>query len=360
MMRRTAKVFAMHEWIKAVRMKGQTMTRMISLLRVALFAFAVAALGASSGALAQAPATPKALNPTASSVQEQELLKALKPGDTLAGRVSIPDAKSANLIQPEGRAWREFKRGTLPTIGAVALIGMLLALVAFYFIRGKIMIPGGSTARTITRFNSFERMVHWLTAVSFILLALSGLNVTFGRSLLLPILGEASFGALSATMKNIHNYVGFAFMAGVILTFLIWVKDNIPGSIDIKWLTAGGGIFGDAHPPAHRFNGGQKIIFWSVVIGGFFLSVSGLSLLFADEGIGHLQFWSIIHGVLAMLMTAMIMAHIYIGSIGMEGAFDAMGSGEVDLNWAKHHHSLWVAEEMNKGSAPAAKMVPAE
>lgn len=340
------------------------MTKMMSLLRIALFAFAVAALGVSSAAMAQAPAqvpaTPKALNPTASSVQEQELLKALKPGGTVAGRVSIPDANSANLIQPEGQQWRQYKRGTLPVIGAVAILGMLLVLAAFYLIRGKIRIPGGTTARTITRFNSFERTVHWLTAVSFILLALSGLNVTFGRSLILPILGEAAFGALSATLKSIHNYVGFAFIAGVILTFLIWVKDNIPGSVDVKWLAAGGGIIGGHEPPAARFNGGQKIIFWAVVIGGAFMSISGLNLLFADESIGHLQFWSVVHGVLAMLMTAMIMAHIYIGTIGMEGAFDAMGSGEVDLNWAKHHHSLWVADEMKKGGVASARMAPAE
>ncbi|MGL4497283.1 MAG: formate dehydrogenase subunit gamma [Beijerinckiaceae bacterium] len=336
------------------------MTKTFATLRMMLIAGAVGLVTMLTAPVQAQQAPPKALNPTASSVQEQQLLNALKAGDAVQGRISIPDAKAGMLIQPEGKAWRDFQRGTLPTIGAVAILGMLLALIAFYFIRGRIMIPGGPTARTITRFNDFERMVHWLTAVSFILLALSGLNVTFGRSLLLPIIGEASFGSLSATLKNIHNYVGFAFMAGVALTFLIWVKDNIPGIIDIQWLKQGGGLVGDAHPPAKRFNGGQKIIFWSVVVGGFFLSVSGLNLLFADEGIAHLQMWSTVHGILAMLMTAMIMAHIYIGSIGMEGAFDAMGSGEVDLNWAKHHHSLWVADEMKKGGAAPARVAPAE
>lgn len=315
-------------------------------------------------AIAQQPAppasTPKALNPTASSVQEQELLKALKPGDTVSGRVSIPDAKSANLIQPEGREWRDFRRGTLPWIGAIALLGMAAILAVFYLIRGRIRIPGGPSRQTITRFNGFERMVHWLTAVSFIALALSGLNVTFGRALILPLIGEASFGTLSATLKEIHNFVGFAFIAGVVLTFLIWVKDNIPGSIDVKWLAAGGGIFGGHEPPAKRFNGGQKIIFWSVVLGGAALSVSGLNLLFADDQISHLQFWSVVHSVVGVLMTAVIMAHIYIGSIGMEGAFDAMGSGEVDLNWAKHHHSLWVADELKKGPGTSVHMAPAE
>ena len=323
-------------------------------------AIILVALLIAAPAMAQQAQTPKALNPTASSVQEQDLLKALKPGDAVGGRVSIPDAKSANLIQPEGREWRAFKRGTLPWIGAIALLGVIGVLIVFYLVRGRIRIPGGPSSQTITRFNSFERMVHWLTAVSFITLALSGLNVTFGRSLLFPVIGENAFGALSLNLKAIHNYVGFAFMAGVILTFLIWVKDNIPSSIDVKWLAAGGGIFGGHEPPAARFNGGQKIIFWSVVIGGAALSISGLNLLFADEAISHLQFWSIVHGVVGLLMTAVIIGHIYIGSIGMEGAFDAMGSGEVDLNWAKHHHSLWVADEMKKGPAAPVHMAPAE
>ncbi|MGL4322788.1 MAG: formate dehydrogenase subunit gamma [Beijerinckiaceae bacterium] len=336
------------------------MTRMFSYLRYAFLALVLAgAMGAAAPSLAQ-QAPPANLNPTASSVKEQQLLQALKPGDSLSGRVTLPDAKSAILIQPEGQQWRDFKRGTLPKVGGIAILGMLVVLIAFYLMRGRITTPGGPARQTILRFNSFERMVHWLTAVSFILLAVSGLNVTFGRSLLLPLIGEASFGALSATMKSIHNYVAFAFMAGVILTFLIWVKDNVPGIIDIKWLKAGGGIIGNEHPPAGRFNGGQKMIFWSVVVGGAVLSISGLNLLFADEGISHLQFWSTVHGVLAMVMTAVIMAHIYIGSIGMEGAFDAMGSGEVDLNWAKHHHSLWVAQEMSKGAAAPVRMAAAE
>ncbi len=71
----------------------------------------------------------------------------------------------------------------------------------------------------------------------------------------------------------------------------------------------------------------------------------------------------VIHAVVAMLFIAAMLAHIYIGSIGMEGAFDAMGTGEVDLNWAKEHHSLWVEEEQAKADAPpdrTPRAVPAE
>ncbi len=303
------------------------------------------------------------INPTARSVTEDQLLNALKPGSAaeIGGRVTIPDAKSATLIRPAGREWREFHQGTMHLIGGIAILGMLALLVVFYFTRGKIMISSGPTNRTITRFGSFDRFVHWTTAGCFIVLALSGLNITFGKSILIPLLGESAFAATAQLGKYAHNYLAFPFMIGLALMFLIWVKDNIPGMIDVQWFAQGGGLIGKGHPKAKRFNGGQKMVFWSVILGGAALSVSGWYLLFpyTAGGVLNLQFWNVVHGVVSMLLIGAMLAHAYIGSIGMEGAFDAMGSGEVDLNWAKEHHSLWVEDEMKKGVVPAA-MQPAE
>lgn len=303
------------------------------------------------------------INPTAKSVTEDQLLNALKPGSAaeIGGRVTIPDAKSATLIRPAGREWREFHQGTMHLIGGIAILGMLALLVVFYFTRGKIMIAGGPTNRTITRFGSFDRFVHWTTAGCFIVLALSGLNITFGKSILIPLLGESAFAATAQLGKYAHNYLAFPFMIGLALMFLIWVKDNIPSMIDVQWFAQGGGLIGKGHPKAKRFNGGQKMVFWSVILGGAALSVSGWYLLFpyTAGGVLNLQFWNVVHGVVSMLLIGAMLAHAYIGSIGMEGAFDAMGSGEVDLNWAKEHHSLWVEDEMKKGVVPAA-MQPAE
>jgi formate dehydrogenase subunit gamma len=247
-------------------------------------------------------------------------------------------------------------------IGAIAVIGMLLLLTVFYLVRGRIKIEAGPAGRTLTRFNAFERFMHWLTAACFIVLALSGLNVTFGKAVLLPLIGPQAFTNVSIVAKWSHNYLAWPFMLGIALMLVVWIKDNIPGATDLRWFAAGGGIIGKGHPPAKRFNGGQKVIFWSVVLGGAALSVSGVYLLFPAfaGGVLNLQFWNVVHGVVSMVMVAVILAHIYIGSIGMEGAFDAMGSGEVDLNWAKEHHSLWVAEEMQKGHVPGGKLQPAE
>jgi formate dehydrogenase subunit gamma len=291
-------------------------------------------------------------NPTASATKEEALLNALKPGgpQQIDGRVSIPDGKSATLIRPAGQDWRTFHQGTLPWIGAIAIFGILGLLTLFYVTRGTIKLSKGRSGRTITRFGGLDRFTHWVTASCFLVLALSGLNVTFGKSILLPIIGADAFTALSIAAKWSHNYLAWPFMAGLILMFLLWVKDNIPNSGDLAWFAAGGGLVGDKHPPAKRFNGGQKVVFWMVIIGGTALSVSGVYLLFpyTAGGVLNLQFWNMTHSVVGVLLIAAMFAHIYIGSIGMEGAFDAMGSGEVDLNWAKEHHSLWVADEMAK------------
>jgi formate dehydrogenase subunit gamma len=311
------------------------------------------------------PAFAQQVNPTADSVKEQQFLDALKgnPSAELTGRITIPDGKAATLERPAGREWRAFHQGTMIKVGAVAVLGTLLLLAVFYLVRGRIRVESGLSGRTLTRFNAFERFMHWLTAACFIVLALSGLNVTFGKLLLLPLVGPQTFTNISVVAKWAHNYLAWPFMLGIALMFVVWIKDNIPGMVDLRWFAAGGGIVGKGHPPAKRFNGGQKIVFWTVVIGGTALSVSGVYLLFPAfaGGVLNLQFWNMVHGLVAVLMVAAIFAHIYIGTLGMEGAFDAMGSGEVDLNWAKEHHSLWVAEEMQKGHVPGGPTLqPAE
>lgn len=302
---------------------------------------------------------PTSVNPTASSVNEEKLFQQLRQLD---GRITIPNRTASVLEQPAGRDWRQFHQVTLRWIGGIAILGMLALMIVFYAVRGMIKISRGRSGRTITRFNGFERFVHWLTAGSFVVLALSGLNITFGKSLLLPLMSPEAFTALSQWGKYAHNYLSFAFAAGLILIFFIWIKDNIPSGLDARWLGEGGGLVGDKHPPAKRFNAGQKIIYWVVVLGGAAVAISGYILMFpfyGDFTISGMQTTQIVHGVVGVLLIAVMLAHIYIGTIGMEGAFEAMGTGEVDLNWAKEHHSLWVEEEMSRG-AESARASPAE
>ena len=298
---------------------------------------------------------PESVNPSASAVQEQQLLREL---DRVTGRVTIPDPRARTLIQPEGREWRQFQQTTLPTYGGYVLLGVLALLALFYLVRGKVRLESGQSGRTIVRFGGFSRFVHWLTAVSFIILALSGLNVVFGKTLLLPLIGENAFAAVSQWVKYAHNYLSVPFTVGLVFMLLIWIKDNLPSTLDLKWLAQGGGIIGNAHPPARKFNAGQKLIFWSVILIGGAIAVSGYLLMFPfyTTGIAGMQLAQIVHSIGGVVLIAVIFGHIYIGTVGMEGAFDAMGTGEVDVNWAKEHHSLWAEKEVGKTSHP----VPAE
>lgn len=298
-------------------------------------------------------------------------------------KVSAGGPEARVLIQDGGMSWLEFRKGPLATYGAWLLGGTLAILALFYLIRGKIRIDGERTGRTVTRFQVFERFGHWLMAGSFVVLAITGLLVLFGRMVIIPLLGHEAFSTIAIASKWVHNNISWAFMLGLVMVFFMWVLHNIPNRTDLKWLAVGGGIFTKGvHPPAKKFNAGQKMIFWAVIIFGASISASGLSLLFPFElpmfaktfailnqtglpqavGYGELpvmlapheemQLATLWHSIMAFVLIAIILAHIYIGSVGMEGAYDAMGSGEVEEQWAREHHGLWLKELQEKGQAP--------
>ena len=282
------------------------------------------------------------------------------------------------LIQDRGMWWLTFREGPLLTYGPGLLLGTIGLLVLFYLIRGKIRIDGEKTGRTITRFKAFERFSHWLLAGSFILLGITGIVTLIGRKYLIPVFGHEAFATMAVASKWIHNNVSWAFMLALVFVFVLWVVHNLPDRTDINWIAKGGGILGGGHPPAKKFNAGQKLIFWSVILLGGSISASGLSLLFPFElpmfaatfekmnsfGIPQLfgmaelptnlapheemQYAQLWHAIVSFVLMAIIIAHIYIGSVGMEGAYDAMGSGEVEEQWAREHHSLWVDEVKSK------------
>ena len=295
-------------------------------------------------------------NPTASVTSERYLFKQVP---RVEGRIDIPDTRARVLIQPAGRTWDYFHEVLLHWGGAIVLVGTIALLGLAYVIIGRIKIAAGRSGLKILRFEAFERFSHWLTAVSFVLLGLTGLNITFGKILLLPVVGPDTFSDISEAAKYVHNFVSFSFIAGLVLITVIFFRDNLPEKVDIEWLREGGGFIKNKHAPAGRFNLGEKLVYWLSLAAGVAVSVSGLLLLFPfyETNIADMQLAQGVHAVVAILFVALILGHIYIGTLGMEGAFEAMGSGEVDLNWAKEHHDLWLARQLNRedGSATPAE-----
>jgi formate dehydrogenase subunit gamma len=313
---------------------------------------------------------------------DAEIWRAVRQG--IQGNVSIPDKRAGVMIQSEGENWRAWRNGPITTGGAWGMLGTIGLLALFFVFRGRVRIEAGPSGTSIERFNEIERFAHWLSAVSFILLALTGLNLLYGRHVILPAIGPDAFTALSLVGKYVHNYVSFAFMAGLALMFVLWVRHNIPNKHDLSWAVQLGGLFQTGiHPPSKKFNAGQKGIFWIVILGGGSLAASGVSLMFPFEfsmfewtfgvlnvfGAGlptaltpleEMQWSQWWHAIMALIIIAVILGHIYIGSMGMEGAFDAMGTGHVDENWAREHHSLWVAEVEGETGSGGSTTQPAE
>ena len=278
----------------------------------------------------------------------------------LKGVIDQPDERARVLIQPAGRTWDHFHQVTLHWLGAIIILGTIAGLAVGYFVLGRLRISAGRSGRKVLRFKAFERFVHWLTAVSFVVLGISGLNITFGKLLLLPLIGPDAFSAFSQAAKYAHNFMSFPFVLGLVLIVVIFIKDNIPDKVDIEWFKQGGGFIESKHAPARRFNAGEKLVFWGALGAGAAVAVSGYLLLFPFyvTDILGMQIAQVVHSVVAVLFVALILGHIYIGTLGMEGAFEAMWTGEVDFNWAKEHHDLWLEEQLAKGQSAKPSQYP--
>jgi formate dehydrogenase subunit gamma len=330
---------------------------MASLLaRIGLFTRLLAVCGVivfiSSG---QAQQQGTLIDPDASAVSEQTLLREFP---RVEGQIVIPDQRESVLIQPAGRAWRYFHETISPWLDGILIGATLAALVAAYLLVGPIRLSAGRSSRKVRRFGAGERFVHWLTAVSFIILGLTGLNMIFGKRLLMPLIGEEVFSTFSQDAKYVHDFMNFPFVIGITLIAALWLKDNIPEWLDLEWFRQGGGFIGSKKPHARRFNAGEKAVFWLALGAGAAISISGYLMLFPFyvTNIAGMQIVQIIHSIVAILFISLILGHIYIGTIGMEGAFEGMWTGEVDFNWAKEHHDLWLkevlAERQPVGDAP--------
>ena len=272
---------------------------------------------------------------------------------------SIPGREKNVLIQAEGREWRELRNGPLTTYGGW-LIGLaFFAVLGFYIIKGTIGLKEAPTGRLIERFNPVQRASHWTMAITFVILALTGAVVLWGKYLVLPWLGYGAFSWVQIVGKNVHNFIGPLFIFSLLTTFLLYLRDNFFSMWDVKWLASLGGLLADV--PSFKFNAGEKMVFWGgLVFLGLVISGTGLILDFPNwnQTRAFMQAANVIHAIAAVCFISLIIGHAYLGTIGMGGAFHAMREGTVDETWAKEHHGLWY-EEVKAGKAPEHYVAPA-
>ncbi|MEE2977766.1 MAG: formate dehydrogenase subunit gamma [Pseudomonadota bacterium] len=278
---------------------------------------------------------------------------------------SIPGLEAGVLIQRTGQKWRLFRNGVITVWGGWLMVLVPSVILGFFLWRGMIPLKEAPTGRKIERFTPTERYVHWTMAISFVTLGVSGIVMLWGKHFLLPILGHQLFGWLTYLLKNLHNLVGPLFTVSIIVAFVMWVRDNLPRQGDLKWLLSLGGMFAGEHGgevPSHRFNAGEKLWFWGgLVVFGLILSASGWTLDRIVPGVDYyrstMQLAEVIHAIAAVGMMCMSLGHIYMGTIGMEGAYRAMRDGYVDEAWAKEHHELWY-DDVKAGKIPAQRSQP--
>jgi formate dehydrogenase subunit gamma len=267
-----------------------------------------------------------------------------------------------SLLTNGGEAWRQVRNNWIIPYGGSLLLIVLGAVGIFYWRKGMIKLHGHPTGVQIERFTPFERSAHWTNAITFVVLAISGVTIAFGKFFLQPIIGDTLFGWLTYLLKNAHNFAGPLFAVSLTIVFFTFVKDNLPSKEDVTWIAKGGGLLSEHEVPSHRFNAGEKVVFWGgvfalglVVVGsGFVLDkiVPGLVYERSTMQVAHM-----IHAVATLLMMAMFIGHIYMGTIGMEGAYKAMRTGYVDETWAKEHHELWY-DDIKAGKIPAHRSEP--
>lgn len=273
-------------------------------------------------------------------------------GKNMQGEVI--NTETSMLINNGGQNWRQIRNGIIANYGGWFLFLVIIAILLFFAKVGRIPIQHGLSGQKVPRWSAFERFVHWVTAISFIILAISGLSLLFGRAVLIPLMGYPGFSAYAGIAKGLHNFVGpWLFTPGVALMIVLWIRHNIPNAEDIQWFAKGGGFVGKEHPHAGFVNGGEKVWFWFICTVGVAAVVSGFFLDFPTWWSGSregMQLAIEVHAITTLLWIALWFGHAYIGTIGTEGALEGMTTGQVDVNWAKQHHDRWY-EELQSGSS---------
>jgi len=335
-------------------------------VRRGLLAATLALVALPAGALEGTPAgglDPRAAEQQVQRQQSQPMNNAPVWSEVRSGQpqsTAVQGRETGVLIQAGGERWRNIRNGIIAPWGAALLLAGALAVLAVFLWKGPVRIAGPLSGRMILRFRYSQRFIHWSVATLFVLLGLSGLNLAFGRYILRPLIGATLFGWLGELSKLVHNLAGPLFAVFVVLGAVAFMRDCLPRAYDVRWLLTGGGAIGGRDVPAGKFNAGQKVWFWGgLLFFGLIMSVSGFVLDFPnmDQTRATMQLCQLLHSAAAVVFIALSFFHIYLGTVGQEGAFDAMRTGWVDETWARQHHELWYNDVMS-GKEPQAEGEP--
>lgn len=275
---------------------------------------------------------------------------------------SVKGRETGVLVQSAGETWRQLRNGPITFYGGWLVVAVALIVAAIYFTKGPVKLHDKPSGRKIERFTLAQRWAHWTMGISFVVLGITGLIILFGKFVLLPVIGYTLFAWLSALAKNLHNFVAPLFAASLVVFIVMFIRDNLPRAYDFSWFAKAPGFFSGKHIPSGRYNGGEKLWFWGgVVVLSLILVGSGAVLLFPnfDQVRSTMQQANIIHVIAAVLVIAVSLGHIYMGTIGVEGAYQAMRSGYVDEVWAREHHEYWYNEVKGGAKTAPGGAVPA-
>ena len=289
--------------------------------------------------------------------------RAVKEG--VGGYSAVQGAETGVLIAPGGTEWQQLRDNTIAKYMPWGIVGVFAILLLYHLIHGRNKLDQRPSGRKIKRWNWFDRLTHWITAISFIALAITGISMLIGKTLLIPLLGKAGFAMWAQASITVHNVMGPVFSVGIVLMIVMWIWHNFPNATDIQWFKQGGGLIGKNHPPAGRMNGGEKVWFWLVTVVGLAVCISGIVMVAPVYGFAihewagflpwvdgtrpDMQQANLVHAVLSLGWTAVALGHIYIGTAGTEGAFEGMSTGYVSAEWAKQHHDQWYDDAVAKG-----------
>ncbi|HUF20571.1 MAG TPA: formate dehydrogenase subunit gamma [Burkholderiales bacterium] len=282
--------------------------------------------------------------------------RAVREGEP--GVTQVRGRETGVLIQSSGETWRLIRNGPVTLYGGILLILLPILILGFYKFNGPMQLHGKPTGRSIERFTRWERIVHWSAAITFVILAVTGILLLFGKHFLIPVIGYSAFSWIAAVSIRLHNFVGPLFIFCMACMLVTFFRDNLPRRIDWEWLKKAPQVLtGKAHVPSGKYNAAEKGWFWGgVAFLGLVVGASGLVLNFPnfDQTRLTMQIANIVHGVGALIFILASFGHIYMGTIGTEGAYEGMKTGMVDETWAKEHHQLWYEEVRSSAARPQA------